>query len=74
MARLFPLLLILVSLLAAPALAAQDTQPPASAHPDCGRIESLMLLAAQTGSRPDQIIQGGGTIADSSPVQAAITA
>lgn len=73
MSRLCLILLILASLLLAFPAAAQENQPPGT-HPDCERIDGLMALTAQTGITPDQIVRGGGSIRDSTPVQASISA
>lgn len=70
MARLSFILSIVIGLFAVLPTNAQDASP----NPDCERIEAFMSLAAETGRRPDQIITGGGSISDSSPVQAVITA
>src|SRR5262245_57056020 len=75
MARLLLISIILASLLITLPTAAQDNiLPPAVESQDCARVETLMNLAAQTGSKPDQLVRGGGTIRDSTPVQASITA
>jgi YD repeat-containing protein len=73
MARLLLILLILASLLTALPTAAQD-MPPAVESQNCARVEALMNIGVQTGSKPDQLVRGGGTIHDSTPVQASITA
>lgn len=73
MARLLLILLILASLMMYLPAAAQDA-PPAVESQACARVESLMNLSTQTGSKPDLLVRGGGTIRDSTPVQASITA
>jgi hypothetical protein len=55
-------------------VAAAQEAPPAVESQDCARVEALMNLSAQTGSKPDQLVRGGGTIRDSTPVQASISA
>lgn len=66
------LILLMIAAVTAAGVTAQDTPPAAESA--CEAVEALMILAAQTNSKPDQIIQGGGTIRDGTPVQAQITA